>query len=119
MRLQQETYASDDNDLVTGSGFNHHQIPLRRYGGGYTATGHSLLYLLFTLYSLHAPCLESTGLASSDKSSKTRSDIEADATEPTGRTNEAARGHPADARACLWGPADLLRRRQLLALTSA
>ena len=26
----------------------HHQIPLRRYGGGYTATGHSLLFLLFT-----------------------------------------------------------------------
>ena len=27
-------------------------FPLRRYGGGYTATGHSLLFLLFTLYSL-------------------------------------------------------------------
>ena len=34
-------------------GSNHHQIPLWRYGGGYTATGHSLLFLLFTLYSLH------------------------------------------------------------------
>ena len=45
-------YDSGENDLATGSGFNHHQIPLRRYGGGYTATGHSLLFLLFTLYSL-------------------------------------------------------------------
>ena len=47
-----ENNENGENDSVTGSGSNHHQIPLRRYGGGYTAAGHSLLSLLFTLYSL-------------------------------------------------------------------
>ena len=51
-KWRREVYDNGESDSVTGSGSNHHQIPLRRYGGGYTATGHSLLFLLFTLYSL-------------------------------------------------------------------
>ena len=49
-KWRREVYDNGESDSVTGSGSNHHQIPLRRYGGGYTATGHSLLFLLFTLY---------------------------------------------------------------------
>ena len=53
--------------------------------------------------------------AISEKSDKTRSDIEADATEPLVSTTEAARGRRADARALLWVPTHHLRQRRLLA----
>ena len=40
--------------------YDHHQIPVRRYGGGYTATGHSLVLLLF--YGLAVAKITASGM---------------------------------------------------------